>query len=212
MFDQENSEKTTILICIEGVDGSGKSSVIEAIRSKLDTKKSNVIFIAEPRYSGFSKELWNLLDKKKDDTDTNTSFFSMLAMRASNFKKLSSKIAALGDSYSAVVSDRGSLSTYVYQVKGDLEKEEILMLSEKMLNTQPDLTFYLEVSPEVALQRLQDRKDQKDFYDPKSVEEIEGKISLYKHYFYTQKKLITIPDDRDVDAKADVILREINTF
>lgn len=94
-------------ICIEGVDGSGKSTLTTNLLSCI----SNSVRVREPGSSPYGEALRDLLlNSKIPDV---TRLLGMFSARSETLL-LASTYLAEGKT---VISDRGALSTYVYQCR-----------------------------------------------------------------------------------------------
>lgn len=143
-------------IVFEGVDGSGKSTALDAVATQLIYCNVGVIKTREPGGTAFAEALRELL---------------LHSGKASNVNPISQALLLASGSYSnpryrigstVVLSDRWApISSLVYQGSklkiNDYQKLALfwrhyvnyIMTPEE----KPDLIIYLEVSPEVAHQR-----------------------------------------------------------
>lgn len=140
----------------EGIDGSGKSTIINHVSNELKKQGYKVIDTFEPTDTWLGKYVQTQI---KSDVDPYVTAFTFIADRIQHSKQIQKWI---DDGY-IVLCDRYAESTYAYQsvqlqrtMKNpihwlqDLSKNKILI---------PDLTFYFRITPEKALSRIQHRDE-----------------------------------------------------
>lgn len=157
-----NNQSLSKLISIEGIDGSGKSSLAQALFEYLSAKyfskesRNKVILTREPGGSILGKYLRELLQNKPFDICSKAELLLFLADRAQHFKE---KVIPALDAGSIVISDRLADSALAYQGYGrGLDKDFInLANSWAMNNYKPDITFYIKIDHKTALERLKKR-------------------------------------------------------
>ena len=130
-------------ITIEGIDGSGKSSLIERLKERLP----NASFYREPG-STDRGELLRTWSTSKNTESTNLLIYLLsrsLLMQEKDFNGLT-------------IVDRGILSTLAYN--SEYIDQETLFKANQLLGLKlPDLIIYLYTSPAIAVQRIIDRGD-----------------------------------------------------
>ena len=150
-------------IVIEGIDGCGKTTQIDEIskwlpNSGLIKKGSNLITTREPGGSLLGKKLRGLiLDNNKNNKPS--SLAELLLYSADRAEHISKIISPALNNNDWVISDRFASSTLAYQGYGRNINLEIIKDIESIVcqGEYPDLTFFLEISPEESIFR---RKNQ----------------------------------------------------
>jgi len=146
-------------IVIEGIDGCGKTTQIDELtqwlpKSGLIAKNSKLITTREPGGSLLGKKLRQLiLDNNRNNKPSSlTELLLYSADRAEHVSKIISPALKNND---WVISDRFSDSTLAYQGYGRNINLEIIKNIESIVcqRTYPDLTFFLEISPEESVLR-----------------------------------------------------------
>ena len=145
----------SLLISIEGIDGSGKSTLIE----KLNKKIPNSLLTREPRGTELGKIVHELTDKQINNgkiiTNTWTYWFLYAAAQSEHVSNIVKPSLEKGQT---VISDRYIDSMFVYQ--GKLGIDKISRILEQSIKTPfPDITFVLDIEVEKAQKRLQKRKE-----------------------------------------------------
>ena len=150
-------------IVIEGIDGCGKTTQIDALskwlpKSGLINKDSKLITTREPGGSLLGKKLRGLIldNNEKNKPSSLAELLLYSADRAEHVSKIISPALKNND---WVISDRFSDSTLAYQGYGRNINLEIIKNIESIVcqGEYPDLTFFLEISPEESISR---RKNQ----------------------------------------------------
>lgn len=142
------------LISIEGIDGSGKSSLAKNMHQLL--KEYNCVLTKEPGGTPLGEKIRSILLQSDAVMCAKAEFLLFAASRAEHFEKL--VIPALKDG-SIVISDRMADSSAVYQGYARGLSIEIIDSVNKwaMNNVKPNLTFYLKLSVPEALNRIKKR-------------------------------------------------------
>ena len=146
-------------IVIEGIDGCGKTTQIDEIskwlpNSGLMLGDSKLIITREPGGSLLGKKLRSLiLDNNKNNKPS--SLAELLLYSADRAEHVSKIIAPALKNKNWVISDRFSDSTLAYQGYGRNINLEIIKNIESIVcqGEYPDLTFFLEISPEESIFR-----------------------------------------------------------
>jgi len=150
------------LITLEGIDGSGKSTVAKKLQENPEIKKFKPVFTREPTRG----TLTGVAVEKaiQSDTDQLAELFLFTADHAEHLAKLVKPALASGKS---VISDRYSDSRYAYQgvtLKNRLENPlEWVKNLHRGWTIIPDLTFLFDIKPEISVERCGRRGDQSKF-------------------------------------------------
>lgn len=150
------------MIVVEGIEGAGKSTVIEAIKGYLTRKEIPFICTREPGGTPLAESLRALLKSRDSEfIQPETELLLMYASRTQLYHNVIKKALAKGI---WVLSDRFELSSFAYQGVGrGLDVKYLNTLSALCLdNFKPDLTLYLDVSYEISQERLFKRGIAKD--------------------------------------------------
>ncbi|MBU1113429.1 MAG: dTMP kinase, partial [Candidatus Omnitrophica bacterium] len=148
--------KKAFFITVEGLEGSGKSSVIKFLNRFLKTKNFSVKVYREPGSTRIGEKIRRiLLDKQNKKLSAHTELLLYLAART---QLIEEKLTKDLKNYDFVICDRFFDSTLVYQGYalglGRIVNQAVRIFS---LGVKPDLTFYLDVSAKTGLSRLGQR-------------------------------------------------------
>ena len=142
------------LITFEGIDGSGKSTQIKKLESRLKRFKINYITYREPGGTSLSEKIRQiLLDKENMELSYISEGLLFAAARAQLVKE---KIRPDLDSGKVVICDRFIDSTIAYQGYGrELDVQKLVSINEIATEgLMPDITFLLDITPENAFKRI----------------------------------------------------------
>lgn len=145
-------------IVIEGIEGAGKSSAIEVIKTVLAEYQIDYISTREPGGTQLAESLREIV-KSADHSETVTQETELLLMYAARSQLLANRILPALNEGKWVIGDRHDLSSKAYQGGGRQFDDKVMnMIAEVTLKGfKPDLTLYLDISPEQGLSRAQAR-------------------------------------------------------
>lgn len=145
-----------MFITFEGIEGSGKGTVIERTHEWLEQEQLAALLTREPGGSPLGRELRAFLLDARQHIVPEAELFLYLADRAQHVRQI---IRPALDSGLPVISDRYADSTIVYQGYGrGLDVGRLYQLNCMAVgDLWPDLTFLLDVAPETGLERARAR-------------------------------------------------------
>ena len=144
-------------ITLEGIEGSGKSTNLESIKSVLDQKKIEYVITREPGGGPLGSHLRKLLLDKEQSISPSVEMLLMMADRKDHVDNLINPNLKKGI---CVISDRYLDSTIAYQGGGrQLDTNLINSLSVTLKLPTPDLTLLFDLPVDVALQRAAERSE-----------------------------------------------------
>ncbi|MEX0994814.1 MAG: dTMP kinase [Balneolaceae bacterium] len=144
-----------MLITFEGIDGCGKSTQIELLKSWLKDRDYSFRIFREPGGVELSEQIRTLLLESKQEMDPVT---ELLLFSAARSQLIAEKVVPLLEQDVLVILDRFFDSTTAYQGYGresaSIDQIRILnRLAGHHLN--PDVTFYLKINYEEARKRTE---------------------------------------------------------
>lgn len=148
------SSLTGKLIVIEGLEGAGKSTAVDTVLELLSLRNIKTITTREPGGTEVGEILRRIIKNPeyKDSLDDRSELLLLYAARIQLVEQVIKPALRQG---LWVVADRFELSTLAYQGGGrGLDQDVIKKLSAFCLNGfTPDLTLYLDITPELGMQR-----------------------------------------------------------
>ncbi|AEH36528.1 dTMP kinase [Halopiger xanaduensis] len=143
-----------MLVTLEGLDGSGKTTVWEALQERYP----DAVFTREPTDdSWYGEAVYRSIED--DDADSLAELFLYTADHAAHLARVIDPALERGD---LVISDRYSDSRFAYQgaTLADSERDygledplEYVVDVHDPFSITPDLTIYLDLDPETAAER-----------------------------------------------------------
>ena len=157
-------------ITFEGGECSGKTTIINAICKLFEEKKIDYITTREPGGIMIAEKIRDIiLDPNNTDM---TPECEALLYAASRMQHLSQKVIPAIRNNKIVLCDRFLDSSLAYQgyARG-LGIDKVLNANAFALNYLPELTIFIDVTPEIALKRIEnkDRNGKKDRLDLESI-------------------------------------------
>lgn len=148
-------------IVIEGLEGAGKTSARDAIVETLNQLGVHeLVFTREPGGTVLAEKLRSLvLDIKSVGDEVITDKAEVLMFYAARVQLVESVIKPALAAGKWVIGDRHDLSTQAYQGGGrGIDRHLLETLRDAVLGDfRPDLTLYLDVTPEIGLGRARAR-------------------------------------------------------
>ncbi len=153
-----------MFITFEGIDGSGKSTQAKSLVTALETKGMSCVWTREPGGSEGAEAIRKLL--VEGDPDRWSPETEILLFNAARRDHLEKTILPALENGQTVISDRFVDSTRVYQgvARADL-RETVDILHKTMIQQEADLTFIIDIDPEVALKRGLARNSGEDRFE-----------------------------------------------
>ena len=199
-----------LFISFEGGEGSGKSSVINVVKERLEADGHKVVITREPGGVSVSEQIRNVILAVDNQMSKET---EALLYAASRTEHLYAKVLPLLEQEYIVLSDRYLDSSLAYQgyARGiGIEKVlEINMFAKAYL---PKVTYFFDVRPEVGLARIQGR----DKIDRLDLETMDFHQKVYEGYLEVCKmypeRVKSINGEREISLIIDDIYNDIKTY
>ena len=170
--------KKGTFICIEGLDGSGKTTQAKLLAKKLG-KSHSAIYTAEPsrgKIGAFIRERCLYGEKRL------SSVIEALLFAADRIEHVETEVLPALHQGKLVISDRYLYSSIAYQGAAGLSIEWIEKINEHAL--RPDLAVFIDVAPKTAIHRLKPNKS--------LMENMETQQKVRKIYLqFVEKGLLT---------------------
>jgi dTMP kinase len=145
-------------ITLEGVEGSGKSTIINFIKDSLETSGKKVVVTREPGGIDIAEQIRSvILDKKNTKMEGRT---EALLYAAARRQHLVEKVIPSLNEGNIVLCDRFIDSSLAYQgyARG-LGINEVYSVNKFAIeDLMPDLTLYLDLDPQIGLNRIAKNK------------------------------------------------------
>lgn len=171
-----------MFISFEGIDGSGKTTHAKTFCQFLCKNGLRFVSSREPGGTPFGEDVRDFALKKYANKSKTAELYLFEAARAENFEKIIKPALKEGK---VVVVDRFCDSTLAYQGYGNNNNLEAVKFVDDFATggLKPDLTFYLDITPEEALKRRTKRAT-KDLIEERGLDYQrrvrDGYLEIYK--------------------------------
>ena len=151
-------------ISLEGGEGAGKTTVLDALRDTLERDGAEVVGTREPGGTPLAEMIRDLLlDPAHEPPAAETELLLMFASRAQHVRETIGPALQRG---AWVISDRFTDSSYAYQGGGrGLDADFIAELERRLVGLQPGLTLLLDLGVDQGRERTRGRD-----HDPDRIE------------------------------------------
>ncbi len=170
-------------IVIEGMDGSGKSTIVQMLKDDLISKHKidDFVFTREPG-SAFSKEAEKIRQLILDNENDFSHMVDALLFATSRRLNLEKGIWPALNFGKHVISDRYWTSSFVYQgILGNVGLEKVQLINEIATdNTKPDLVIFFDLEPETSVERITKIRGEADRLEKTDVAYYENLRQAYK--------------------------------
>lgn len=198
-----------LVIALEGQDGTGKSTVIDAITGYFDEMGLDYINAREPGSTDIGEKIRDILaDKANKDMAYHTEALLFAASRSELYDKVIKPNLRKGTS---VILDRFLLSSLAYQgvVRG-LGVDEVMKINDFFLDGfRPDLTILMDLDAKESYERLK-KLGELDRIESLG-EDFQERVHLAYLKLYEEKhmKLIKLDGTKDRASLAHEALEEV---
>ena len=197
----EKMGKRGIFICVEGLDGCGKTTQTKLLVRRLRKKGYDVTYTAEPSRG----EIGSFIKKYcLHGLERVSSVVEALLFAADRFVHVEKEVIPALDEGKLVVSDRYVYSSLAYQGAAGLDLKWIEEINEHAM--RPDLAIFIDVEPEIVIQRLKPNKP--------VMENLETQRKVREVYmkFAEKGELVKINGNKSKKEVANDILRVVLRF
>ena len=192
-------------LALEGGDGSGKTTVVSALASRLTERGDQVVVVREPGGTELGEKVRSIV-LDSDHVDRWAEVFLFAAQRAQLARDVVLPALERG---AWVISDRSYYSSIAYQGRArGLGEAKVREINEIGLEgVEPDLVFVLVVDPGTAL----GRQARPDRIGAESVEFQEDVYNAYAELAREEpQRVLLLRGDENVDALVDRIIAVID--
>lgn len=201
-----------LFITIEGNDGSGKSTVINALKEALSKLNIDVLYSREPGGSPIAEKIREvILDVENVKMDRRT---EALLYAASRRQHLVETVWPAMEKGQIVICDRFIDSSLTYQgVARGIGVDEVLDMNQFATEGfMPDLTIYLLVDAKLGLSR---KKHQKEL-DRMELEKLEFHQMVYDAYMSLaerfNKRVVVIDGNQSIEDECKDVIDLVTKF
>jgi dTMP kinase len=189
-----------LLICIEGIDGCGKTTHARLLVENLQKHGYDAFYTTEPTSGKIGSFIRRYL---LECQERSSSVIEALLFAADRVEHAERTIRPAIKQGKIVVSDRYVYSSMAYQGATGLDLNWIWMLNRWIV--KPDLALFIDVPPEIALKRIRREKS--------VMETLDNQRKVRKVYlkFVEEGRLVRVDGNRSLTVVAAEILNIVLT-
>ncbi len=211
------SRKNSLFITLEGGEGAGKTTLLEKLQQALSEKGYEVVATREPGGTKLGNMIRKILLNRDIDCSIGnyTELMLFLAARTQHIEELIEPALEAGK---IVICDRFNDSTIAYQGAArdlgvDKVEQQCFLACHGVL---PELTFFLDLNPEIGLERT--KKINKDSAPQGTVDRIEAekmqfhqkvRSAIQQIAVKEHERILTIDAERPAEEVFTVALKKI---
>jgi dTMP kinase len=192
--------KKGAFICIEGLDGCGKTTQAKLLAKKLG-KSHNAVYTTEPSRGKIGTFIRNrcLYGEKRLSTVVEALLFA-----ADRVEHVENEVLPALREGRLVISDRYVYSSLAYQGAADLSIEWIEKVNEHAL--KPDLAVFIDVDPKIVMRRLKPKRSVME-----NMETLQKVRDVYLK-FVAKGELVRLDGNRAKDEVAEALSAVVLKF
>ena len=200
----------SLFIVVEGLDGSGKTSVSRRLVDLLNSNDEDKVKLTFEPHDSSCAGLFirQILMKKISRFSPRALALAFAANRLDHCEReISPWLDAEGGN--VVICDRYYLSSIVYQSSDDFPATDVLRLNEKA--RKPDMIFFLNVSDEICYERMKIRDEEAELFEQNLAEtrqKYHEAITFLRKF--NSDTIIEIDASGEIDQVANEMLEEIH--
>ncbi|HEY1846256.1 MAG TPA: dTMP kinase [Buttiauxella sp.] len=199
-------------IVIEGLEGAGKTNAHNVVVATLkELGVSDLVFTREPGGTPLAERLRELtLNNKGIGDEVVTDKAEVLMFYAARVQLVETVIKPALSRGAWVIGDRHDLSTQAYQGGGRCIDQNLLMALRNTVlgDFYPDLTIYLDVTPEVGLTRARARGEL-DRIEQESIDFFNRTRARYLELAAADSRIRTIDATQSLDEVSAAVRRAV---
>lgn len=210
-----NHEKTGrkgAFIAFEGIDGSGKTTQIAMLKERLKKEGYDCYTTMEPTQSPIGSLIRQILvGRMKADNKVIAALFA--ADRLDHLLNEIDGIAAKLSEGVHVITDRYYFSSYAYH-SVDMPMDLVIRMNESSSDiARPAVTVFVDVDPDIALDRIERNRQHKELFEEKS-----RLVQVRENYYEAFRRLndcetvVIVDGNREADVIAEDIWQQVMPF
>jgi dTMP kinase len=199
-----------LFIAFEGIDGSGKSTQVKLLSEKLKLAGHKVFSTFEPTDSMIGSMIRNIF-KHRMEADHKTIAGLFLADRLDHLLNKTDGILKKMDEGFTVITDRYYLSSYAYH-GAHMPMPWVIEANSICANLlKPDLNIYIDISPEISMERLAKGRNATELYETKeNLKMVHAKYAEAMQLVQSTERIFVTAGNRNTEAIADDIWSEVS--
>jgi dTMP kinase len=185
-------------ICVEGIDGSGKTTQAKKLVKNLQSRGYDAVYTTEPSDGKVGALIRDFVLSRKDRIPIALEALLFAADRVDHVQAVVEPLLKQGK---IVVCDRYVCSSLAYQGAAGLNLDWMDCVNQFAL--KPDLTLFLDVPPELGLSRLRRKKSVME-----TVRNLKKVRDVYLN-LVQQNRMILLDGDKSIGEVAENVLKAV---
>ena len=201
--------KKNLFIAFEGIDGSGKSTQVKLLTERLEKEGHKVYSTFEPTGSPMGKMIRDIFNHRME-ADHRTIAALFVADRLDHLlNKTDGLLKKMEEGYT-VITDRYYFSSYAYH---SVHMSMDWVIASNSLSAgllRPDLNIYIDISPEISLERINKGRNSTELYE--TLDNLKGVREKYFEAFErlkSQENIFITDGNRSADLIAEDVWNKI---
>jgi dTMP kinase len=202
-------KRKNLFIALEGIDGSGKSTQTRLLTEKLTNEGHKVYSTFEPTDNYIGKLIRNIL-KGHAKADYRVIAGLYLTDRLDHLLNEEYGIVKKLEEGFTVITDRYCFSSYAYQ-STHMDMDWVIQANSICAEIlRPDINIFIDISPEVSMQRIQRNRDTVELFE--TLDNLKLVRSKYMEAFeklQEEETVFTVDGNRTPNLIAEDIWQEV---
>ena len=202
--------KKNLFIALEGIDGSGKSTQINFLSENLKKAGHKVYSTFEPTDGPIGSMIRNIFNHRIE-ADHRTIAGLFVADRLDHLTNKTNGILKKMDEGFTVITDRYYFSSYAYHGT-HMSLEWVIKANELSAELlRPDLNIFIDVSPEVGMERLNKGRSSIELYETiENLRNVRKKYYEAMEYLKSEESIFITSGEREPNEIASEIWNKIS--
>lgn len=183
-----------VFFCIEGIDGSGKTTQARRLEKALRKKGYDAVYTTEPSKGTYGKIIRKHILQGNNRVPT---IVEAVLFAADRIDHIQNEIKPLLETGKIVICDRYVYSSIAYQGAASLNQKWIREINKHAV--KPDLAIYIDVPPRIVINRIKRKKSVMETL------QTQGKVRKLYLKLVEEKQLVMIDGDASIKEVAKAI-------
>lgn len=204
--------KKNLFIAFEGIDGSGKSTQVKLLTVRLEEAGHKVYATFEPTGSPMGRIIRDMFNHRMEG-DHRTIAALFVADRLHHLLESSTGMLRKLEEGYTVITDRYYFSSYAYHgVHVDMDWViQANSLSAGLL--RPDLNIFIDISPEVSMERLKKSREAIEMYETyDNLNKVRAKYLEAFEQLKEVERICVVEGDRSPEAIAGEVWETVRRY
>ncbi len=204
--------KKNLFIAFEGIDGSGKSTQLQLLGEKLQHEGHQVYATFEPSDRPIGKMIREIL-KGGSGMDDRVIAGLFVADRLDHLLNHENGIVKKLEQGYTVLCDRYCFSSYAYQ--GTHMSMDWVIKANSMSASilKPDLNIFIDVAPEVSMQRINKNRETIEIYETlENLRNVRAKFFEAFEKLNNDENIFIVKGERDKEVVTNEIYQKVDAL